>query len=194
MKITRSWILGALTLGLSATATAAPAKTKAKAPAEASQGLSVGQQAPWFAGWTLDQRLINRTKLLRDKDAKGHLIVFFATWCGPCKKKLAHLGTAKEALSAAGVRLVLVDYAEPPEQVGPFLQTFKGLQPDTVIVDQFGRMSASFGVTAKVGGKETARLPLAVLLDAEGRVKAVYDEAQAPAAMLESAFASLGAP
>ncbi|MFN3202629.1 MAG: TlpA family protein disulfide reductase [Bradymonadia bacterium] len=170
------------------TGSAAP-KAKAQAPAQAT--IAVGQIAPWFAGWTLDQKLINRTKLLKDADASGHLVIFFATWCKPCKKKLKYLSTAREALSTAGVRLVLVDYAEAPEKVSPFLDDFKGLAPDMVILDQFGKMSSSFGVTESNNGKEKARLPLAVLLDGKGQVKAIYDEGEEGKEMLDKALALL---
>lgn len=162
----------------------------AKAAKEAAT-ISVGQQAPWFAGWTLDQRLINRTKMLKDKEAKGHLVVFFATWCKPCKKKLTYLAQERAQLKSSNIRLTLVDYAETADLVTPFLGKFDGLSPDTVIVDQFGKMSRSFGVTEMDGGKEKAKLPLVVLLDNAGTVKAIYGEGEGGAEMLSQALATL---
>lgn len=133
-------------------------------------GIEVGKPAPWFAGWTLDDRVLNRTRLLATTPtARVHALVFFATWCRPCLKGLTGIAAARAQLEAAGVRVVLVDFREHAATVKPFLKTH-GLQGLPVIVDKFGAVAQAFGAS---DGK-TARLPRTVLLDAEGVVRGIF--------------------
>ncbi|MGK0361403.1 MAG: peroxiredoxin [Bradymonadia bacterium] len=132
-------------------------------------GIEVGKPAPWFAGWTLDDRVLNRTRLLATTPtARVHALVFFATWCRPCLKGLTGIAAARARLDAAGVRVVLVDFREDAEAVKPFLKAH-GLQGLPVIVDKFGAVAQAFGAS---DGK-TARLPRTVLLDAQGVVRGI---------------------
>lgn len=130
----------------------------------------VGKPAPWFAGWTLDDAVLNRTRLLAAKPPpSAHALVFFATWCRPCLTGLKAIAAAQPQLEAAGVRVVLVDFREDAETVRPFLKEH-GLQGLLVIVDKFGAVAKAFGAT---DGK-TARLPRTVILDAAGVVRGIF--------------------
>ena len=132
--------------------------------------VEVGKPAPWFAGWTLDDRVLNRTRLLATSPApKAYALVFFATWCRPCLKGLTAIARARPALDAAGVRVVLIDFREEASTVTPFLKAH-GLEGLPVIVDKFGAVAQAFGAS---DGK-TARLPRTVVLDAQGTVRAIF--------------------
>lgn len=133
--------------------------------------VKLGQAAPWFAGWSLDDTVLNRTRLLKRKapQTKGFALVFFATWCAPCVKGLEALAKARPQLKAAGVELLVVDFREDAEVVRTFLAA-RGLTGARVLLDKFGRTAVAFGAS---DGK-TARLPRTVVLDAEGVIRGLF--------------------
>lgn len=154
---------------------APPVAPTAKAPSTTVSlpvmgAIAVGEPAPWFAGWTLEDVVLNRTRLLASTPApRAHALVFFATWCRPCLKGLSAIAAARPALSAAGVQVVLVDFREEAATVRPFLKA-RGLEGVAVIVDKFGAVAQAFGAS---DGK-TARLPRTVVIDAKGVVRGIF--------------------
>lgn len=136
-----------------------------------SGGAVLGQEAPWFAAWTADQQVVNRTNLLealRTGHRRGFALVFFATWCAPCEEGLRAMAGARERLEKAGLRLVLVNWREPADQVQPWLHR-RGLGDAALLLDRFGRVAGAFGV--EDAGKAT--LPRTVVVDAAGRVRLI---------------------
>lgn len=133
--------------------------------------VKLGEAAPWFAGWTLDDTVLNRTRLLerRTPETRGFALVFFATWCAPCVKGLEALAAARPRLKAAGVELVLVDFREEGPAVRAFLDA-RGLQGVLVLLDKFGRTASALGVS----DEKSARLPRTVVLDLEGRIRGLF--------------------
>lgn len=131
----------------------------------------VGVEVPWFAGWTPDEQILNRTKVLQGQPpgTKAIVVVVFATWCAPCAAGLEVLVRARPALDAAGVRLLLVAFREEADTVRPWLAA-RGFDAKTpLILDRFGRAAAAFG--AEQGGRAT--LPRTVVLAPDGTVRAL---------------------
>lgn len=161
------WLL----LALGAPGAAPPAAPASTVSLDRLGPVAVGAPAPWFAGWTLDDTVINRTRVV-DKAAKtqrGVALVFFATWCKPCVRGLDALAAARARLDAAGVTLLLVDFREEAATVRPFLAA-RGLGDAAVLLDKFGRAATAFGVS----DGRSARLPRTVVLDAQGVVRGIF--------------------
>src|SRR5262249_52149687 len=132
----------------------------------------VGTLVPWFAGWTPDDQILNRSKVLQDQPpgTRALVLVVFATWCQPCAAGLEVLARARTTLEAAGVRLLLVGWRQDAETITPWLAA-RGFDAKTsVILDRFGRASAALG--AEVGEKAT--LPRTVVLAPDGTIKAIF--------------------
>ncbi|MCB9547888.1 MAG: redoxin domain-containing protein [Myxococcales bacterium] len=129
----------------------------------------VGAPVPWFAGWTADDQVLNRTALLKRADARGFVVVVVATWCAPCAAGLRRLAAARARLADAGLQLVLIAHREHPAVVQPWLAA-QGVAPEVpVIYDRFGRASASLGAERD----QRVTLPRTVVFDAAGVVRAV---------------------
>ncbi|MCB9542414.1 MAG: redoxin domain-containing protein [Myxococcales bacterium] len=149
-----------------------------------------GAPLPWFAGWTADETVYNRTSLLA-APAAGHALVFFATWCAPCGEGLAALAKQRAALDAAKIRVVLVACGEAPAEVKPWLAA-RGWGEATVIYDRFGQVAADLGAAA---GGRTLKLPWTVVVDPAGTVRAALDgDASHDLAAWQAALRAAAAP
>jgi len=138
---------------------------------------AVGRPLPWFAGWSADDRVINRTQVLATP-AEGRVIVLFATWCAPCATGLDALSKARAAGDLKGIEPVLVACGEPPETVQPWLAA-RGWAGSRVIYDRFGAIARDLGVETAGATGRTLALPRVVVTDGGGVVRAVFDGARA---------------
>jgi peroxiredoxin len=167
-------LLAALILILSAPPSAAQAEdaqpTARTVVLERLGRLRVGGTAPFFAGADAraPERAINRTKLLASK--KPFALVFWATWCAPCRIGLGHLRASAERLKQSGVQVVLVNYREPPDEVSAFLDA-EELDPFPALIDKFGNVAKEY----EVAPNETASLPKTFVIGADGRIAAILD-------------------
>ena len=118
-------------------------------------------------------RTHNLSKLLSKPGTKRLAVVFYATWCVPCRKGLALLAENKERLARAGVGVVLVNVREKPESVAVFLRKMK-LDGFDAVIDKFGTAAKSYGLVSKNNGEETVAIPKTFVLDDEGRVMAIF--------------------
>jgi peroxiredoxin len=104
----------------------------------------------------------------RLSDYRGHrvLLNFWATWCGPCLDEMPALAKAQAALGPGGTRIVGIAM-DDPARVRAFLAAHPVDYP--ILLGQLAKPSTSlrFGDVAEV-------LPYSVLLDADGRVRAVH--------------------
>jgi thiol-disulfide isomerase/thioredoxin len=87
------------------------------------------------------------------------LINFWATWCAPCRAEKPSMQAIYERYSASGFTVLAVNVMERENLVVEFKESF-GLSFPSVL-DQDGRVSASFGVQA---------LPTSFLIDKEGYI------------------------
>ena len=132
----------------------------------------VGQDLPRLVGYPLGATqpwVSHRMYSKLPPEKKGVVVVVFATWCKPCIKGIKVLASSKERLAKAGISVVLINFGEDAETVAPWTQTI-GLPNDfTLILDEWGAEAAKLGVK-----KPSARLPLTLVTDRSGKVKAIF--------------------
>jgi thiol-disulfide isomerase/thioredoxin len=117
----RIWIALILcVLAIVANPSWADAESKTQLLPECGQA-RIGEQAPWLAGWTLDEKVFNIRKPFESGESSRLALVFWATWCKPCVKGLNRLAESATALEEAGIAVVLVNVGERKEKVLEFL-------------------------------------------------------------------------
>lgn len=115
--------------------------------------LTVGRTAP-----TLHLRAYRGEKV-NLQDGKPHLLMFWATWCAPCKKALPELLAFERERKVQVVAIT----DEETATLDTFFKTFKGPFAKAVAIDDLHRSFDVFGVRTR---------PLFVLLDEKGTVVA----------------------
>ncbi len=128
---------------------------------------AVGEEAPWLAGWTLDEQVFNIAKPFAGDDVERLVLVFWATWCQPCRRGLVELAANADRLDAAGAHVALVNVGEDNATVAGFLD--KTPLPFEVVLDPY-RNSVDTYLLRPDG--RTA-LPLTVVLDRDRTVRRV---------------------
>ena len=121
----------------------------------------VGETAPWFALWTSDGAVVNRTSL-RDPSRAGTAVVFFATWCEPCVAGMELLRLRQRDLDAAGVQILLINVDDDIAAAEAWLDQHGYRWP--WVHDRFSTASTAFGVL-RTDGSQTLRLPFTAVVD-----------------------------
>lgn len=156
--------LAGLAVAVLATATvAAPSRTVDKLGP-----LTVGKPCPSFGGFTLNSDTLSLAKLLnppKGSPASAVVVSFFATWCKPCKAQLPVIERVVASLAGKGVRGVLVDFGEEPDEVAVFVEQQKLRLP--VIPDRFTKIAVRLGVDQT--------LPRTFVVGRDGTVRAIFE-------------------
>ena len=161
-------VLSSMALAASPSKTTPSATHTAVTESLAVSGAAVaGQAAPWLAGWTLEDQVWNLRKAFADTSTQTVALVFFATWCAPCKQGVAQLTARAVDLKAGGVAVVLVDFQEDAAKV----RSFVGDKPVfPVVLDRFGAAETTY----LRSGDDQVRLPRTVLIGKDLKVLAIF--------------------
>ena len=129
----------------------------------------VGNVAPSFGGWDLTGKsVLTFDKLLKNPAPAPLLVTFGASWCAPCNAGLPRLVALQKKHSE--LRLVLID-VEPDQAAAQGFAAKTGMS-GPAILDKFEGIARTFGLHEN--GK--LALPRTFLIDAKGRVRAIYRE------------------
>jgi thiol-disulfide isomerase/thioredoxin len=130
-----------------------------------------GQAMPAFNFDSLDDP---RLKLTNETfKGKAYLIDFWATWCAPCVAEMDSLHKLRAKYKSRGLEVLSVSFDQTPEDIRQFRQK-KWKMP---------WLHAFIGMNEfRVGSKvcdyfELSEIPRAILVDREGKVAAVGEEA-----------------
>ena len=120
---------------------------------------------PWFAVRELSDNNTPFTRTHLQKLAQKNkrvALVYFATWCIPCRVGLKQIATHHDELAQAGTAVVLVNVGErDTEKLLKYLKTFS-LDQMKSVVDPFGRLTEGFGLKKE---NENMSLPRTIVVD-----------------------------
>ncbi|MEW6758946.1 MAG: TlpA disulfide reductase family protein [Acidobacteriota bacterium] len=122
-------------------------------------GTQVGQPAE---GFTLTSVEGGKSVRLSDLKGKPTVVVFWATWCPPCRREIPDLKALHREFGPKGLNLlaVAVAFRESKEDVIRFKQDYE--LPYPVLWDEENRVSEVYGV---------AGIPTVILVDPEGVIR-----------------------
>lgn len=123
----------------------------------------VGEDAPWLSGWTLAEEVFNNQKVFKDESVNRVALVFWASWCAPCKKGIIELNNHCDELKELGIKVVLVNSAESEEAVRKFFG--ENGSPFTVVLDPYSKNRDTY---------MPSPLPKTVLIGRDGIVEAIF--------------------
>jgi peroxiredoxin len=134
-----------------------------------SGGAKVGMAAPSFGGWDLAGRKVLTLDMLRRKpELTPLLITFGASWCTACASGLPRMHALAQRHSE--LRLVLIDVEADAQKAQEFAARY-GVDA-WALLDKFEQIAKAYGVA----GDEKTSLPRTFLVDAQGKVRAIYRE------------------
>lgn len=129
--------------------------------------------------WTLSSVNGDEYSISKNSGGRPSLLLFWATWCKPCKSELDAMKDTFNDLAKRGVNVIIIseDNVKSKSRVKPYIES-KGFEW-TALLDPDGEVLKLYGGTS---------IPFSVLLDAGGAP--VYEnrgELKDPAAMLNKA-------
>lgn len=110
----------------------------------ARSGLGMGQRAPGFDGEDLALVGLDARPLsLGQFRGQSVWIVFWATYCEPCKQEEPDLVAAFEAHQSDGLVIVAIDVGEPLDEVRAYVRSHR--LPYPIAIDVAGRARDAYG-------------------------------------------------
>ncbi|HEY8461807.1 MAG TPA: redoxin domain-containing protein [Blastocatellia bacterium] len=141
-----------------------PAQPPAPQPqAQATSGPTLDDlRAKDFTVRTLDGRPVKLNSLLGE--GKPVLIDFWATWCGPCRMVIPHLGEAHRKYAKDGLIVIGMDLEDPNSEgqaVRNFVQRYRM---------DYQNVFAPHAIYQFFSGNAVARIPFTILFGADGKL------------------------
>ncbi len=133
--------------------------------------LVVGQQLPAFALPVAANDIVSRRTLL--KEERPVLIGFWASWCASCRRGMNQLQAWQDTLRLQPApNMLFINVGEKLEVVEEARAKHAWTLP--LVQDRFGAVAERFGIP--LSGSEATRssLPITVLADAQGVIRAIY--------------------
>lgn len=123
---------------------------------------ALGKEAPLFASKTVDNKELDLKTLRNDHLT---LLVFWATWCGPCRAEIPHLQEAYKAFNQKGLKIVSVNVSDEYSNLQKFLKEKE--MPWTHVYDKEMKVASKYHVKT---------IPAMFLIDHEGKIVAMNDQ------------------
>ena len=102
---------------------------------------------------------------LAPADASVHVIEFWATWCGPCRRSIPHLTQLQSEYAPKGVAFIGVT-AEAPEVAQPYVTDMGDQMNYTVAADYQARTSRAYASLFNV-----STIPHAYIVGPDGNIE-----------------------
>lgn len=126
---------------------------------------SISDSLPWFAIREVSDNMLPFTRTHLSKISKKNertALVYFATWCIPCRAGIKKLLDNFDELKKNSVSVVLVNIGERDEQLVKDWVKKTNASKFTVVSDPFKRLTEGFGLVKE--GEEIS-LPRTIVLD-----------------------------
>lgn len=125
------------------------------APQSPGKGSALGEPAPDFALADLNGRQLSLSQFRGRKV----LLVFWASWCPPCRAEMPSLQRLNDNPAVEGLTILAVNAGETKERVAAFVARHRLTLP--VLLDREGEVQRLY---------RAYQLPLAVVVDGQGRI------------------------
>ncbi|MGO9489953.1 MAG: TlpA family protein disulfide reductase [Solirubrobacteraceae bacterium] len=145
-----------------------------------SKTASTGRAAPKLPTERLAGAPVTIPGLIASTGGRPFVVVFWASWCGPCAHEAPALERFSQSPAGRG-RIVAVDWSDARSGASSFIRSYHWSFP--VLRDSEGTVGNAYGLTV---------LPTTFVLDGQGRVRATLRGPQTEAS-LEQALTSLEA-
>ncbi len=115
------------------------------------------------------------------KDETRHLLVFWATWCQPCIRELATLHQQKDKLQDQGLTILALNVDDMRASTAKRLENVKRMHRrhqwsfELALATRSSMEIADAAREAILGRQWTWSIPCSMMLDADGRLLAVYE-------------------
>lgn len=106
-------------------------------------GPSTGQRAPGFGGEDLGLTGLDAPLALEEYRGRAVWVVFWATYCEPCKEEEPDLVAMFDAHEADGLVIVAIDVGEPIDEVRDYAVSRR--LPYPIAIDVDGKAQAAYG-------------------------------------------------
>lgn len=128
---------------------------------------SISDSLPWFAVREFSEGLVPFTRTHLEKITKKSdrtALVYFATWCLPCRAGIKRLVENVDELNKNKVSVVLVNIGERDEEsIKKWIQKLNA-SVFTVVIDPFKRLTEGFGLVKE---NEEISLPRTIVLNSK---------------------------
>ncbi len=122
---------------------------------------SVGEPAPDFQVYSINGRYFSTDSL----EGEQALIMFWAPWCGVCRRELPQLAQYYRETGSTEVQIFTIGTAAPSDRVKEYVDEHSGTFVFPTVYDDGGFLKETFRIKA---------YPTYVLLDVDGTIQLIH--------------------